>query len=137
MDWEKCNEKKFLKSINVDEDLIDSLIKISEDKLRVNERLELDRISSTSKISLVYDSLREILEAIAIKKGFKIYNHECYCSFLKEICNDEISAEEFNKFRKIRNQINYYGKEIFIEESKEIIKEAILLRKKLIVKYLN
>lgn len=134
MDWQECKDKKFVKDVNIDENLIKSLIKSSEKRLESNNRLKLDETTSSTKISIVYESLREILEAFAIKKGFKIYNHECFCAFLKEICNDNYSSMNFDKFRKIRNKINYYGKDIPIKESEIIIKEIILLRKEIMNK---
>ena len=93
--------------------------------------LELNDKTATSKISLIYDSIRELLEAIATKKGYKIYNHECYCAFLKEIVKDSEAGSIFDEFRKIRNGINYYGKDITKDEAKELVKNMLLLRKKL------
>jgi len=131
MDWEECRDKKFIKEVARDEYLINSLIKSSKKKSESSKRLKLDSITASAKISLVYESLREILEAFAIKKGFKVYNHECFCAFLDEICNDKISSEKFNRFRIIRNQINYYGKEISVEEAEIIIKDLVLFRDKM------
>ena len=82
-----------------------------------------------SKISLAYDSLRELLEALALKHGYKIYNHECYTSFLKEILKENQNGDEFDDLRKIRNAVNYYEKDVLIEEAKEIIKRIKNLRK--------
>ncbi len=131
MDWEECKEKRFIKEVVKDEYLIGSLMKSSKKRLESSKRLKLDGVTASSKISLIYESIREILEAYGIKKGFKIYNHECFCAFLDEICKDKISSEEFDRFRKIRNQINYYGREIPIEEAKIIIKDLILFRNKI------
>ena len=115
--------------------MIDSLVKSSEKKMESNKRLELDETTASTKVTVIYESLREILEAIAIKKGFKIYNHECFYSFLREICNDKTSSNGFNKFRLLRNQINYYGKNVPVKDAEVIIREIILLRKKLVEKY--
>ncbi len=131
MDWKECKDKRFIKEVMKDVYLIDSLIKSSKKKLESSKRLKLDGITASAKISLIYESVRELLEAFAIKKGFKIYNHECFCAFLNEICKDKISSEEFDRFRKIRNQVNYYGREIPIEEAKIIIKNLTLFRIKI------
>ena len=80
---------------------------------------------------MIYDSLRELLEALALSKGFKIYNHECYSAFLKEIIKDELSAEMFDEIRKLRNAINYYGKNLNGEETTDKIKEITDLRNKM------
>ncbi len=131
MDWKECNIKRLVKKINVDDNLIKSLLNSSQNKLISAKRLKLDKTTCSSIISLCYESLREALEALAIKKGLKIYNHECYTSFLKEIINKEKISIKFDKFRKIRNKINYYGKEISIEETEDVKKEIMILIKQI------
>ena len=128
MDFEECIKKRIAKEVNKDEELIKSLLKTSKNKLNSEEKLRLDEITSVSKISSLYDSLRELLEALTLKNGFKIYNHECYTSFLKEILNKSMIAEEFDELRKIRNSVNYYGKEISIQEAKEVLERIADLR---------
>jgi len=136
MDWKECVDKKFVKEVKSDENLIISLIKSSKKKIESNKRLELDETTASTKVSITYESLREILEALAIKKGFKVYNYECFCSFLDEICKDKSFSIDFNKFRRIRNQLNYYGEDIPLEQARIIIRDIILLRGKIINKYL-
>ena len=128
MDWSECIKKRIAKDIQADENMIYSLIQISENKMKTLSKIELDDITAASKVLLAYDSLREILEALAIKKGFKIYNHECYTHFLKEILNDSIKGDEFDELRIIRNSINYYGKPITTRDAGVVIKRIILLR---------
>ena len=77
-----------------------------------------------------------ILEAISIIDGFKIYSHEAFTYFLKEK-GEEVLSTKFDRFRKIRNSINYYGKDISIEETKENIEEIKEMIKSLIKKYLG
>jgi len=132
MDFEECVKKRIIKKVSKDEGLIKSLLNTSKNKLDSEKKLILDNVTSVSKISLLYDSIRELLEALSLSKGFKIYNHECYVPLLKEILNKEIIAEEFNDLRKIRNRINYYGLEISIKEAKEILERLNKLRKDII-----
>jgi len=128
MDWRECFRKKVVKEVGEDAGLIASLLKTSENKLKSSEKLDLSEETAASKLSLAYDSLRELLEALALKKGYKIYNHECYAAFLREVLNKGEKAEEFDEIRKIRNGVNYYGKEILAEETREIIKRIKSLR---------
>lgn len=132
MDWKECNDKKFVKKITVDGGLISSLKTSSDKKMKSNLRLELDETTACTKIGLAYDSLREILEALAIQNGFKIYNHDCFCGFLKEFLSKEELSKTFDKSRRIRNLINYYGKDIPKEEAKVIIEEILNLRKEIL-----
>ncbi len=131
MDFRECIKKRIAKEVNIDEELIKSLLKTSQNKLESEKKLELDEITSVSKISLLYDSLRELLEALALKNRFKIYNHECYTYFLKEILNLDTVSEEFDDLRKIRNSINYYGKEISLQETEDVLERMKDLREKI------
>jgi len=132
MDFRECLKKRIAKEVSEDKELIESLFKTSQNKLFSEEKLKLDEVSASSKISLLYDSLRELLEALAIQNRFKIYNHECYTSFLKEVMNNGELAEEFDDIRKIRNSINYYGKEVSLTEAKEVLERMIVLRKRIL-----
>ncbi len=131
MDWKQCNDKRLVKRINIDNNLIQSLLKESEKKYISCNRLLLDDTSASSKVSLAYDSIRELLEALAIKKGCKIYNHECYCSFLKEIIKNSQAGAYFDEFRIIKNGINYYGEELNEKEAKVILERIVALREKI------
>jgi len=137
MDWVECKLKKFVKEVNVDDGLISSLISSSNKKLESAERLELDDVTAETKVCLLYDSLRETLEGLAVKKGYKIYNHECFTAFLKEILEEDFFSDEFDRFRKIRNGINYYGNVVSVEDAKKIIMEIKNLRRKIFDKYLG
>jgi len=123
MDWKECGKNKLEKEIKVDKSLVSSLLKTSANKLKTQEMIKLDDTTSVSKISLMYDALREILEALSVSKGYKIYNHECYVSFLKEILKESRFGDRFDNFRKIRNAVNYYGKEISAKEAESVLKE--------------
>jgi len=56
--------------------------------------------------------------------------------FLKEK-GEVIIAEKFDRFRKLRNKINYYGKDISIEEAKENSDEIKKIINVLKLKYLE
>jgi len=133
IDWHECVKKRIVKDVQEDIYLINSLIKSSRNKLKSSDNLAISEVTASSKLSLAYDSLRELLESIALKKGFKIYNHECYTAFLKEILNQSNNGDEFDEIRKVRNAINYYGKDISIGEAENIIQKI----KKLIRHFLK
>jgi hypothetical protein len=128
IDWEDCCNKKIVKSVKPDTGMIKSLIKSSENRWKSENELVMSDVTASSKLSLAYDSLREILEALALKNGYKIYNHECYTAFLKEIIKESDKGDEFDDIRKIRNAVNYYGKEISVEETEMITARIKSLR---------
>lgn len=121
MDWKECCRRRIAKDVKPDIGMIASLTKSSKNKSESESKLEMSNTTAGSKISLAYDSLRELLEALALKNGYKIYNHECYAAFLKEVMKESYKADEFDEIRKVRNAVNYYGKEISVEEASDII----------------
>ena len=132
MNWNTCLRQKEAKVIKPDLEMATSLEKTSANKAFSSQLLELKEETVASKISLQYDSVRELLEAIALRHGFKIYNHVCYTGFLKEILKENDLAEEFDELRIIRNDINYYGKEVSVIEAKEVLKRLEHLRAKIL-----
>lgn len=137
IDLENCKRTKSIKEVKPDEELIKSLLESSENKSNSEEQLKLTKITASSKISLSYDSLRELLEALALKKGFKIYNHECYYALLNEVLEELDFAERFDELRKIRNSVNYYGKIPSIEETKLTLENIKKLKKEINNKFIR
>ncbi len=129
MDWKECLKRKIVKESKKDINLITSTIEIAEIKIKAAEALPKQLF--IGKVTLLYDALRGYLEALAIKYNYKVYNHECFSSFLREVLNKFSEAESFDKLRKIRNSINYYGKKINKKEGEEIIKELTELINKI------
>lgn len=132
MDFNECLKKKIAKEVSEDKELIASLLKTSRNKLDSEKKLELTEVTAASKISLLYDSLRELLEALAIKNRYKIYNHECYTYFLKEILHESTKGDEFDDLRKIRNSINYYAKDLSVIEAKDVLERIRKLREEIL-----
>lgn len=115
------------------ESLVKSLVKTADEDFKFFDKMKIDDSSSRKLVSNFYDILRALLEALAISKGYKIYSHEAFTFFLNEIGEESLS-EKFEVYRKIRNKINYYGKDVSVDEAEEYvndIKELIkLLRRK-------
>jgi len=119
-----------------DESLAKSLIQSAKKDAEFLGSLEINEQSSRKLMTNYYDVLRSILEAIAAIKGYKIYSHEAFAYFLEEK-NEKVLSIKFDRFRKIRNSINYYGENISIEETKENIEEIKSMIKILTDKYLG
>ena len=133
MDWQECKTKKLVKEFNASSELIESLKVQGNKKFETAKRIVLDSISASTKFCDFYDSLRITLETIALIKGFKIYNHECYHGFIKEILKLDEESFAFNKLRILRNSINYYGEDLSPESAEKLINETIKLRKSLLM----
>lgn len=129
-------EKGDVKRVSKDISLAKSLINSAENDLKFLRKLEINENSTRTIMSSYYGVLRSVLEAIGILNGYKMYSHEAFTYFLKEK-NEDLIAGKFDRFRKIRNKINYYGKDISVEETKENVEEIIELINKLKIKYLE
>lgn len=129
-------EKGLVRVSFKDKALTKSLLKNAKEDLTFLDSLKVNKNSSRKLMSNYYDVLRGVLEAFSVIEGYKIYSHEAFTYFLKEKKEDLLSIK-FDRFRKIRNSINYYGKEISIEETKENIKEIKNMIEILIKKYLR
>ncbi len=132
MDWEECKKRGFVKEKYSKQEQIESLLRSSQKKLISHEQLQINENTAPSKVGLLYDSIRIALEALAMKKGYKIYNHECITCFLKEIINDKKASDMFDKYRVIRNGFNYYGEDVSVSEAQDMIEELKNLRSKII-----
>lgn len=93
-----------------------AIIKMSTNNIEVFKNIQINEISAGPVMVNFYEALRKIIEAVCLKEGLKVYSHEAFTYFLKEK-NEELISLKFDKFRKIRNGINYYGEQISVEES--------------------
>jgi len=135
IDWESCKREGFAKKITPDSGKINAIIASAQNREKTAKLLPMNDTTKETIISLQYDVLRELLEALAIQKGFKIYNHECYTSFLKSVIKDDNFALEFDSLRLLRNAINYYGRKIELNDAKSTsatIEKLITKAKKLL-----
>lgn len=136
MDLDECYKKGLIKRTRIDYELIKSLVEMSNINEQTVNNAVIDEINISSYVSLTYDSLREILEAICILKGYKILSHVCIGELLK-ILIDDFDYNEFDRMRYIRNGINYYGVQVDFEQGKEIIDKIFKMKNKLFSKYLK
>ena len=135
------NFQDFIKSgevrrAEIDKVLAKSILNTSKSDLLFFNNLKINENSARKIVSNCYDILRSVLEAISALDGYKIYSHEAFTYFLQELGENDISLK-FDRLRKIRNNITYYGKSISTEEAKDIISEIKTLINSLKPKYLK
>jgi hypothetical protein len=119
-----------------DKALARSLINTGKNDLSFLESVKIEERSARKVMANYYDVLRSLLEAMTALDGFKVYSHEAFTFYLKEK-GEAVFAVQFDRFCKVRNKINYYGKTISVEEvidHKEQIKKMVKI---LQTKYLN
>jgi hypothetical protein len=108
----------------VDAQLAKALVATARNDMAFLRTLKINSVSARKIVSGYYDIIRSLLEADAILSGFKIYSHEALTFYL-ESKGDVTGATKFDRFRKIRNGINYYGKEIDAEEARDVVKDML------------
>jgi uncharacterized protein (UPF0332 family) len=130
MDLDDCYEKGMIKKCKTDEHLISSLIEISDIKKITIDEAKLNDVNISVYLPIAYDSLREILEAICISKGYKVLSHKCIGELFKKLI-DLFEYDFFDRIRYIRNGINYYGTKVDFEQGKELIEKIFSYRNKM------
>lgn len=116
MNFQEFIKNGLVRKASPDSQLLQSLLKVIDNDLSFLETVQITELSARKVIGSYYDTLREILEVIALKGGFKVYAHEPFVAFLKEKGKESIAAK-FDRFRILRNSINYYGASISAEEA--------------------
>lgn len=110
------------KKIPPDNNRAQSLIKASQKTLSTAQRIPFDQNSLQSIIRELYEALRQHCEALGYLHGYKFSTHEPISGFLEEILKEPSCARSFDRYRKLRNGINYYGDDV----APETVKDALL-----------
>ena len=69
-----------------------------------------------------YESVREMIDALLIMKGFKSYSHEASVAYLQETNCEGALIALLNRLRERRNGIKYYGKSAKKEDAEKAIR---------------
>ena len=120
-----------IKRITPNKLLIKSLVDDAVKRLNFYKKLKLNSETSKYILENVYESLRELADAVLIKDGYKSYSHEASIVYLLKYNLSLIEINKFDNFRKIRNNSKYYGKSVDLEDSKEIVELAEKLLKEI------
>lgn len=108
-----------------------SLIKSSEQALNTARIIPIKEETLKTIFRELYESLRQYCEALGYSRGYKFLNHESITLFLSEVLEKKEISLKFDRYRKLRNGINYYGNNIEISTVKEVLREIPLLIGKL------
>jgi hypothetical protein len=100
-----------------------SLFSSSLQAVETAKIIQLNQNTSKSILRELYEGLREYCEAIGFLEGYKFLDHESITYFLRDILKEEPISKKFDRYRKLRNGINYYGDDINIETVKEAVIE--------------
>ena len=114
-------EEGSVKKITPNISLVKSLVSDAIKRLNFYKKLKLNNENSKYVLENIYESLRELADAILIKDGYKSYSHEASIVYLLKYNLSSIDINKFDNFRKIRNNSKYYGKPVDLEDANEIV----------------
>ena len=115
-------EQGYVKVISPDKIKAKSLVKSADEAIYSAKKIPLEPNTLKSIIRELYEGLRQFCEAIGYLKSYKFLSHEAITYFIEEILNEPKLSAKFDRYRKIRNGINYYGDDV----SEETVKEALI-----------
>lgn len=113
-----------------------SLLEQSYERMEDLLSLPLTEKNASFRFEDAYESIREALQSFLALEGYKPYSHEAIVSFAFERqLLPEPKIMQIDRYREMRNDINYRGKKVSVEEAKEAVafaKDAIAaLRRRL------
>lgn len=100
-----------------------SLLIMSRQSLDVIMKMDLTSENSSIIFRELYECLRQVIEAIGYTRGYKFENHESIRAFIEEVLANKSLANNFDRYRKIRNGINYYGDIVPLETAAQAVKD--------------
>ena len=84
------------------------------------------------RFELIYDSIRELADALLARDGYKTYSHEAAITYFKELEKiNDAELERLDLCRKTRNDSKYYGEELPDTEYTDLCEFMIRLHKKI------
>lgn len=100
-----------------------SIFNSSIQAIETAKMIELKQNTLKSILRELYEGLREYCEAIGYLRGYKFLDHESIGYFLRDILKEQSMSVKFDRYRRLRNGINYYGEDVDIETVKEAVIE--------------
>lgn len=137
LSWEEYIKQGIIRKTLVNKGTIKTLLQISDSRLDMISKIEANEQNASVLFTNYYDALRELCEALALSNGYKIYLHEAVGLFLREILKENIIFIRFDRFRQMRNGVNYYGTPVPLNEAVQAIKDIKDIISKLRTKYLK
>ena len=108
-----------------------SLLKSSIQAIDTAKIIQLNPAALKTILRELYEGLREYCEAIGYLNGYKFLDHESITYFLRDILKEQPISVKFDRYRRLRNGINYYGEDIDIETVREAVIEIPKLVKEI------
>ena len=113
-------KKGDVKGQSPDKNLAYSTFKESLERIDFAKQL-LHKAKPKYVLENAYEAMREAADSILYLKGFKSFSHEASIAYLLKEGFNEKDILEFDRFRRIRNGIKYYGKDCDLSDAEQAI----------------
>ena len=123
MDFESSLEDGKAKKVAQNRIRASSLFKSAIEAVETAKTIKLEAGKIKSILRELYEGMREYCEAIGYLKGYKFLDHESIGYFIRDVLKEQAIYSKFDRYRKLRNGINYYGDSINMETVKEAVGE--------------
>ncbi len=124
MNFEQNIREGYAKKTPVNTLRAKSLIKSSKEAIATAKSIAIEDEKLKTIFREMYEGLREYCDALGYQRGYKFLSHEAITYFLSDILHEGAIAIKFDRLRKIRNGINYYGESVAKETVEETLKEV-------------
>lgn len=112
----------FLRARQPDASLIRSMVESAEINAGVAKKIHLDENSATLVFREVYESVRQLGDAMWWSIGYEPLSHEASMDILKDAdVKEKVKLNHIFRFKNMRNDANYRGFRISVEQAKEIL----------------
>lgn len=114
--------EKRIRSRSVDKERIKSIIESSKNNADVVLSIKLNDKSATVIFRELYESIRQLGDALWWLNGYEPLDHDMSLEILKEIqIKNTVKLNFLDRFKKIRHDANYRGFKVTESQASEII----------------
>jgi hypothetical protein len=114
---------KDVKKASPDPALAQSLVGRAERSMEAALMINIKPVLTAEAFEKVYESLRQLLDAILALDGYKSYSHVASIAYLQRFSEfTEETIARLDNARLKRNDSTYYARDIMVDETKEFIK---------------
>ena len=125
MQEEKIKElirRKVIRNRQADLSKIKSMVESAKINAEVAKEMKTDEKHATTIFREIYESIRQLGDTLWWINGFEPLNHEVSLEILKEAdIKDKIKLNSLDRFKAIRNDANYRGYRVSINQAQEIL----------------
>lgn len=113
---------KILRPRQIDKERIKTIVESAKRNAKAALKYPLDDENATLIFRELYESIRQLGDALWWSNGYEPLNHEISLELLRELnIKYKIKLNYLERFKKIRHDANYRGYIVSVSQTKEII----------------